>query len=104
MDDKNPYIEPENYFEGYQDSIDSLKGNPDLVEFDKLCHLVFMTPDGKQLMEEIEKRYLLPALASPMNNNYQNLVIYTEGFKDAFRTIRHCVLAHDQRIKAENHK
>ena len=71
MDDKNPYIEPENYFEGYQDSIDSLKGNPDLVEFDKLCHLVFMTPDGKQLMEEIEKRYLLPALASPMNNNYQ---------------------------------
>lgn len=101
-DEKNPYIEPENYFEGYQDSIDKLKDRPESVEFDKLCHLVFNTPDGKHLMEEIEKRYLIPALCVPTSPNYQMLVVWTEGYKDAFRTLKAFVLAHEQRIKAEN--
>jgi hypothetical protein len=102
LDEKNEMLEPENYYEGYQQSVDNLKNNPDLVEFDKLCHLVFMNPNGKQLLEEIEKRYLIPCLASPASPNYETLVIFTEGFKDAFRTILHCVKAHEQRIKAEN--
>jgi hypothetical protein len=101
-EEKNPYIEPENYFEGYQDSIDKMKERPEFVEFDKLCHLVFGTPDGKHLMEEIERRYLLPALCSPTVPNYQTMVIYTEGFKDAFRSIKSVILSHEQRIKAEN--
>ena len=101
-EEKNPYIEPENYFEGYQDSIDKMKERPEFVEFDKLCHLVFGTPDGKHLMEEIERRYLLPALCSPASQNYQTMVIYTEGFKDAFRSIKSVILSHEQRIKAEN--
>lgn len=99
---ENPYIDPENYFQGYQDSIDKMKERPEFVEFDKLCHLVFGTPDGKHLMEEIERRYLLPALCSPTAPNYQTMVIYTEGFKDAFRSIKSVILSHEQRIKAEN--
>lgn len=104
MSEKNPYIEPENYYEGYQQSIEKLKNNPDLIEFDKLCHLVFNTPDGKHLMEEIEKRYLIPALASPNHDNYKTNVIWAEGYKEAFRMLKHCVLSHEQRIKAETNK
>jgi len=102
QEEKNPYIEPEDYYAGYREKAAQLKNNPEVVEFDKLCHLVFATPDGKHLMEEIEKRYLIPALASPTTQNYQNMVMWTEGFKEAFRTIRSCILSHEQRIKAEN--
>ena len=99
--DENPYIKPENYYAGYQDSMEKLKENPDLVEFDKLCHLVFTSPDGIALMDQIDKRYLLPSLASPASANYETMVVYTEGFKEAFRMIKGFVLSHDQRIKAE---
>ena len=99
---KNPYIEPENYFEGYQDSIDKLKDSPEFVQFDKLCHMVFNSPDGKHLMKEIEKRYLIPALANPSNPNFESLLIWTDGFKEAFRVLRHAIMSHEQRIKAEN--
>jgi hypothetical protein len=102
--DDNPYITPENYYAGYQDSIDGLKNKPEIVEFDKLCHLVFNTPDGKKFMEEVEKRYLIPALSSPANPQYAMLVTYTEGFKEAFRMLKNCVMTHEQRIKAETQR
>ena len=101
MSETNPYIEPENYYAGYQESIDKMKEKPDVVEFDKLCHMVFHSPDGKALMKEIDKRFLMPALSSPANPNYANLVVFMEGFKEAFRTLKNCVVAHDQRIRAE---
>ena len=101
-EEKNPYIEPENYFEGYQENIDKLKDKPEFVEFDKLCHLVFVTPDGKHLMEEIEKRFLIPALCAPTTPNYATNVIWAEGYKEAFRMLRNCIMSHDQRLKAEN--
>ena len=104
MEEKNPYIEPEDYYAGYKENIDKLKDNPEMVEFDKLCHLVFQTPDGKHLMQEIEKRFLIPALCVPTANNYANMVIYCEGYKDAFRHLRANILSHDQRIKAEDNK
>lgn len=101
-ENKNPYIEPENYFDGYKESIEKLKERPEFVEFDKLCHLVFGTPDGQHLMKELEKRFLINSLCSPNVPNYQTLVIYTEGFRDAIRQLRNSVLSHEQRIKAEN--
>ncbi len=99
--EENPYIKPENYYQGYQDSIEKLKDKPDIVQFDKLCHMVFYTEDGKTLMNEIEKRYLIPSLASPAGGNYKTMVVYTEGFKEAFRMIKACVSSHQQRIEAE---
>lgn len=104
MTEKNPYLEPENYYEGYQKSIDDLKNNPEFVEFDKLCHLVFNTPDGKHLMEEIEKRYILPALCTPTTPNFETTLIWTEGYKEGLRMLMHAVKSHEQRIKAENNK
>lgn len=101
MTDENPYLNPENYYDGYNQSIDNMKDKPEVIEFDKLCHLVFKNENGNALMNEIEKRYLLPALCSPTAANYPNLVIYMEGFKEAFRLVRQCILSHDQRIKAE---
>ena len=99
--DENPYIKPENYYAGYQDSIDKLKDKPEIVEFDKLCHMLFETPDGKTFMSEVDKRYLIPSLASPAGAHYKTMAIYTEGFKEAFRMLKQCVNSHEQRIKAE---
>ena len=53
-------------------------------------------------MKELEKRFLINSLCSPNVPNYQTLVIYTEGFRDAIRQLRNSVLSHEQRIKAEN--
>ena len=100
-DKTNPWIEPEDYYDGYKESIEKLKSMPELVEFEKLCYLVFTTPDGKHLLQEIEKRYLIPALCSPRTPDYSTMVVYTEGFKDAFRNIKACVISHEQRCKAE---
>lgn len=98
--ESNPYIEPENYYDGYKDSIDNLKGNHQIVEFDRLCHMLFTTEDGKTFMKECENRFLIPALCVPTQNNYRDTVIFMEGLKEAFRMIRNCILSHDQRIKA----
>lgn len=104
MTEKNPWIEPENYYAGYQDSMDNLKSNPEGLQFDKLCHLVLSTPDGRHFMEEIEKRFLIPALCNPASPTFQIQAMYFEGFKEAFRMLKGVVLSHDQRIKAEDHK
>lgn len=97
----NPYINPPNYFEGYDENIENLKNQPELVSFDKLCYEVFeMTEAGKKLMAVIEERFLLPSLAQ-MNNNYQISCIHAEGLKDGFRMLRQAVASHKQRIKAE---
>jgi hypothetical protein len=36
--EKNPFLEQENFFDGYQKSIGELKNNPCLIEFEKLCY------------------------------------------------------------------
>ena len=102
MSDSNPYLEPENYYDGYRDSIEKMKHHPEYVEFDKLCHMLFNTSDGKEFIKEIDKRCLLPALCTPMAPNYKELVIYMDGFKEAFRMIKNAINSHEQRIKAES--
>jgi hypothetical protein len=100
-DIKNEFIEPENYYAGYQKNIDKLKDDPAIVDLEKLCHLALTTPDGKHLMQELEKRYIIPALCAPTSPNFHEMLIYTEGFKEAFRMLKNCIRSHDQRIKAE---
>ena len=94
----------ENYFDGYDESIDDLKSKPDTVQIDKLCYLVFETPDGKKLSDEFESRFVIPSLANRSSGNYSEDLIYCEGFKDAFRYIKTCITSHRQRIAAENEK
>src|SRR5215469_14524277 len=96
----NPLIEPENYYEGYKKSIEELKNNPKLLEFDKLCYQIFENTDaGKKFIELIKERYLIPAIVG-RSQNYQVDVLWQEGFKDFPRMIINCVNSHKQRISA----
>lgn len=104
MSENNPYLQQEDYFEGYQKKIDELKTRPDVVELDKLCYMVFQTDDGKKLMEQFVERYLLPGFVNPGAASPGHAALYYEGFKEAFRLIRGSVKAHEQRIEAEKNK
>ncbi len=96
----NPLLQPEDYLKGYRDSIENLKNNPELVSFDKLCYEVFSTEMGKKFIEHAEKTYLVPAMVDRQAPNYQVLLLWADGFKDAFRLIIQSIRSHDQRIKA----
>ena len=102
--EENPYLQPENYYEGYQDSIDGLKNKPEALEMDKLCYLVFSTENGKRLMSEIIERFLMPGFIHPNGGNIQYAAVYYEGFKEGFRMLRSCIKSHEQRIAAESLK
>ncbi len=104
MSETNPYLQPEDYFEGYQKKMDELKTRPDVVELDKLCYMVFQTDDGKKLIEQFVERYLLPGFVNPAAASPGHAALYYEGFKEAFRLIRGSVKAHEQRIEAEKNK
>ena len=102
---KNPLIEPEDYFAGYEESIKNLKNDPRVIEFDKLCYEIFEHQEsGRRFMELITERYLIPAMAYRGNPTYQIDVLWQEGFKEAWRIVRQSVISHKQRIKAENDK
>lgn len=100
----NPFLEPENYYKGYQESIDNLKNKPESVELEKLCYFVFSTEDGKKFLNEVTERFLIPGFIHPNGQNIQYAAVYYEGFKEAFRMIRNCIKSHEQRIQAENNK
>jgi len=103
----NPYINnnPNEYFAGYNESIDKNKNHPETVTFDKLCHAVFtQTDDGRQLLKMIEERFIMPGLIDPANSNYKTGVVYYDGFKAAFRTLTNSVKFHNQRIEREMNK
>jgi len=104
MTKPNPFLEPENYFEGYKDSIDKLKQNPEVVEIDKLCYLVFRTEDGQKLLNEFTERFIIPGFVNPIVPHASNAALFYEGFKEAFRMIKKCITSHEQRIKAESIK
>lgn len=101
IEETNPYLQQEDYFEGYQKKIEELKQRPDVVELDKLCYLVFQSEDGKKLLNEFVERYLLPGFANPSAPNAGEAALYYEGFKEGFRLIRGSIRAHQQRIDAE---
>ena len=103
--EKNKYIEPENYWAGYQESIKEFRNNPELVAFDKLCYELFeMNELGRKFIEIVKERYLIPSLASLQSVNYQHCVIWADGFKEAYRTIINASRSHGQRILAETNK
>lgn len=103
-EETNPYLQPEDYFDGYKKKIDELKSRPDVVELDKLCYMVFSTDDGKKLMEQFVERYLLPGFVNPGAAHPGHAALYYEGFKEAFRLIRGSVKAHEHRIEAEKNQ
>lgn len=101
MEQRNPLLEPEDFFAGYKNKIEELKNNPQLIEFDKLCFELFDRNEmGKRFLELIKERYLIPALAKPGTATYQLDVMWGEGFKDFGRMLISSVISHSQRILA----
>ena len=99
MEQQNPFLQQENFFAGYQKSIDELKNNPQVIEFDKLCFELFEGSElGKRFLELVKERYLVPALAKPGTPTYQLDVMWSEGFKEFGRMLLSCVISHQQRI------
>lgn len=103
--DRNPLIEPEDFFAGYNKNIDELKKDPAIIEFDRLVYEVWEHSEaGRKLMELCVERYLIPGLAQPGCPTYQIDILGAEGFKNCLRMFRNCVLSHKQRIKAGMNK
>lgn len=100
-EENNPFLQQEDYFDGYKKKIDELKHRPDVVELDKLCYLVFQSDDGKKLINEFKERYLFPGFVNPSAPNAGEAAMYYEGFKEAFRLVIGSIKAHQQRIDAE---
>jgi hypothetical protein len=55
-------------------------------------------------MEIVMERYLLRPSGDKNSPNYGNIVIWGEGFKEAFLVIRAAAKSHEQRIKSETNK
>lgn len=101
MIENNPFLQVENYMEGYAKSIEELKNSPSIIEFDKLCFELFERHEsGRRFIELIIERYLIPALAKPGTATYQLDIMWAEGFKDFCRMIISSVKSHQQRIHA----
>ena len=99
----NPFLIAENYWKPYEEKIQSLKNNPELIEFDKLCFELFeMNPQGKRFMDIAREKYLTHALVQKGTPTYQIDILWQEGFKDAFRMILMSLQSHAQRIKVGN--
>lgn len=102
MSEKNPFLEPENYLEGYQKSIDKLRNSSKAVELDKLCFHTFTSDSGKKLVDECKNRFLIPGLYSPRETNAEMVGAYFEGFKEGIRMLMiNCVKSHEERVKGE---
>ena len=98
---RNPLIEQENYWEGYQKNIDNLKNNPELLEFDKLCYELFEHQEaGRKFIELVTKRYLLAPSGTPGSPTFPNECMWGEGVRYAFLLLRNAVQSHKQRIQA----
>ena len=105
MEQRNPLLEQENFFAGYQKNIEELKNNPLVIEFDKLCFELFESnPQGKRFIELIIERYLLPSIVKSGTATYQIDVLWAEGFKEFGRMLIGSIRSHQQRIQAGTKK
>jgi hypothetical protein len=98
----NPLIQPENYFQGYEESASKLKNNPEILLFDKLCYELFEAQEaGRKFIEHITERYLLAPASTPGSATFDNEVKWAEGLRYAFLLLRNAVKSHKQRIEAQ---
>jgi len=89
MTEKNPLIEPENYFDGYNQSAkNAAMAEPGQVAFDELCFTVLgLTEDGKKLMEILKERFIMPSVPAKLGLDFPISATYYEGFREAFRQL-----------------
>ena len=98
-DKENPFIEPENYWSQYNESMDKAGSDKSSLEFAKLCFLIFENENGKALMKMIDDNILMPNLVPIGTNNYSQVSTYYEGYKEAFRLLKMSIQSHKDYIK-----
>ena len=107
MTEKNGIIEPENYFEGYNESIkQAAKANPGEVVFDELCFTVLgKSEDGKKLMELIKEQFIMPSVPCKLSGaDFPIAATYYEGYREAFRQLLGQVEGYKRRMLYEAKK
>lgn len=103
--ERNPILEPENFFEGYNNSIAELKNNPHVIAFDKMCYELFEASElGRKFIEFVVERFFLCSQIGRGGATYQIDTIWQEGYRDAYRMVMNAVRSHKQRIQAEMNK
>lgn len=97
----NPILNQENYWEGYQKSIEELKNNPEVLAFERMCYEVFeATEIGRKFLEYAQYRFIVNSQIGRGTESYQIDTVWQEGFRDAYRMILQSVTSHKQRIQA----
>src|SRR5580698_3317742 len=98
----NPLLQKENYFKGYDESVEKLKNNPQLIEFDKLCYEIFEKTDaGKRFLELVTDRYLLAPAGAPSSKDFEVQAVWAEGVRYSFLLMLNAIKSHKQRIEAK---
>jgi hypothetical protein len=99
IEENNPLLQPEDYTAQYRKNIEQMRNNPDVVEWDRLCHELFeMNPQGKRWLELVTQKYLIPALARPGTPTYQLDIMFWDGFKEFGRMLLLTIQAHKDKI------
>ncbi len=84
----NPYIASTNYMAGYQDSIDKIKEDKNVIDVERLCFETFVAcKSGKKLINVLTERYINAATPAQLGPNYADACIYFEGFSGALRML-----------------
>jgi len=95
----------EDYWDGYTSSINKLKNNPDIVEFDRLCFEVFSkTEAGAKILSELTERYIIPSTPAKDMTSYSTNCVYYEGFRDCIRLLIQSTKGYSRRKEAEDAK
>jgi hypothetical protein len=101
--ERNPFIEPEDYYKQLNENVDKLKNDPRIIEFDKICFELFeMNEYGRKFTQHIHDNFLIPALVQKGAPTYQLDLMWADGFKDFARMLLNCVASHKHRIAAGN--
>jgi hypothetical protein len=103
--ENNPFIGADDHFKKYNENIDRLKNDPNIVAFDRLCYEVFEHYEpGKKLLERLEQLYLHQAMSDPTRGTYVSETIFNDGMRALIIRFMQAVKSHSQRIKAETNK
>ncbi len=105
MSDPNLLIGQEDYWAGYNASIEKLNNDPSVVEFDRLCWHVFgNSEEGKKLLKYFEDRIIFPSIPGQGTPDYQQKCMYYEGYKESIRQLIYATRNYPIRKEAEDKK
>ena len=102
-EETNPFLQPENFFDGYKKHEDPSRQNQN-VDFEKLCYQLFENELGKKYWEFVTERFLLQGFVDPASPAAPHMGVYYEGFKEGFRMSLRAIKSHKNRIAAESIK